>query len=383
MTARNRSRIEFETRRSRRYTNGVPYAPESQTNYHSVNDTCNDVIGDYGNDHTFTSNQWRDLGYEPVNGVNPSGTYAGSYVSNSYKYMESFGRSHLSHKTLATIDRAGVGVRTSPNRPYINPLSLAQDLYDLPRMVRSVGQLIRKPRRLLSAKELANVNLMTMFGWLPLIEDAHKLLHAQSHIERRFKRLRKLYDTGGEHRRIRVDEDHVAKHTSFPLWDVAYGLPYFGMDVYQETSVDRWASVRWKLLTRAPEDRSYQHLRSLAIRTTYGLTVEGLVSGVWDLIPWTWIIDWFTNAGDMVSNFNNTVPVTMSSCCLMTQTTTKTLFKPFGDNHTSYSGGSGENTYTSKLRTVLSGTSFNAALPNLGLTEVSILGSLFAQRFLR
>ena len=35
----------------------------------------------------------------------------------------------------------------------------------------------------------------------------------------------------------------------------------------------------------------------------YGLTLTPEV--VWNIIPWSWLIDWFTNVGDVIANVDN------------------------------------------------------------------------------
>lgn len=42
-----------------------------------------------------------------------------------------------------------------------------------------------------------------------------------------------------------------------------------------------------------------------AMRRMYGLTLTPDL--VWNIMPWSWLIDWFTNAGDVVSNLTTGV----------------------------------------------------------------------------
>jgi hypothetical protein len=66
--------------------------------------------------------------------------------------------------------------RTNPSQPYVDPGLLAQDIYDIPKMVKDIGFYIMGGRKTPSPKMVANGYLSWNFGWAPLIGDLQKIL---------------------------------------------------------------------------------------------------------------------------------------------------------------------------------------------------------------
>jgi len=103
----------------------------------------------------------------------------------------------ISHVSTGAKGDSGLGAtilsRTNPSRPVVVPFTLVQDLVEIPRMLKDVGRLIKTPRKALNPVDQANQFLGAKFGWLPLIDDAHKLLHLQQYIHARVGELKRLY----------------------------------------------------------------------------------------------------------------------------------------------------------------------------------------------
>jgi hypothetical protein len=364
------------------YTSGVPGAHSFNTE-NRTDGTCQDVADQPGIDHALTITKYDAVGCEPIEGTVLTGINAGSYVHNWYEYRGK-AISHLSTKTLASTSWANMAARTNPSRPDLTPLSLLQDLYDIPRMLKGVSKLLSHPKSALSAKEIANQNLSIQFGWLPLISDVQKLITTQARVEKRYKRLREMYDTGGVHRKLFVDEDHVESvlNKTFSIFTLP-GARNFNCRITKKTEVQRWGTARWNMLARPPEDLTYDRLHRLAYNVANGLTVEGMLQGAWDVLPWTWLLDWFTNVGDFALLHSNTVPAVLVSACQMTKTESETYFDRLPTTNSAFTSGGGTAFSTSKVRLPYTGASLTAGVPGLGLGHVSILGSLFVQRFLR
>lgn len=269
--------------------------------------------------------------------------------------------------------------RTNPSRPVHVPLMLLQDLYDLPRMLMNVGKLMKTPKRLLTRKEIANQYLSGLFGWIPLVEDLHQLIDLQSHILRRKAEIHRLYTDTGLKRKLRLG-NWTATEAGTYTYDSA-ALMSVTHRVSKTTETEMWGTVRWKpLVTPGYNPTDIQQLE-LARRVCQGMTTEATMKGLWDLIPWTWMLGWFVNVSNFAMQYSNTIPAIPSSACVMTRHTTKYDCRVTSISK-GFTGGGGSQTLTTKNRYVGSGT-LTAHLPFISATRLSILGALFVQRFER
>lgn len=272
--------------------------------------------------------------------------------------------------------------RSNPSRPVFTPATLIQDLVELPAMVRDVGRLLMRPKRLLSAKELANQHLAIRFGWVPLVKDIKELLKLQEHVLKRHVMLKRLYARGGLRRRITFADDHQTGQTSTRV-TIQTGS-YFDFDI--DVKVDRkvWATIRWQPTTLPPEGPSDAALHRLASNIVLGLTPEGLMQGAWEVIPWTWMIDWFTNVGSFMLLNSNTVPAQHSSACLMSEVLQTNMGGDISPvNCRTAIGWVGASVYTRKVRTLSGNVVLGFNMPYIDMSRLSVLGSLFVQRFKR
>ena len=274
---------------------------------------------------------------------------------------------------------------TNPSRPVMTPPELLQDLIDIPGQLRSLGNLIRKPKSLMSAKELSSHYLCVQFGWLPLIEDIRQLLDLQSYIIKRSAELNKLYSGSGLRRRLKFADDTAVEAgvSSFPL----YG-PSNYVDSHYSVTVARksWATITWKPSTPPPYHPDDSRWNDLSRRIVLGLTVEGMAKGLWNVIPWTWLLGWFTNVGKYTLAYSNTVPATHSEACFMSESVVTyspgsvTFRNCTSDSACSLSGAFEAST---KTRSVSGSLTPGFNVPFLDTFRLSILGALFTQRTMR
>lgn len=272
--------------------------------------------------------------------------------------------------------------RSNPSRPVVTVPEMAQNIVQLPKLLRDTWKVLRHPGTLFSPKGVANNFLMVKFGWKPMIEDILKLLDAKKEIEKRSQLLNRLYSGKGLRRRITLGTDTLVKASSS---DLALSGPSSKIRLHHtQTCVkSSWATVRWKPLKPPlyrPGDSGYTaYVRNLVL----GFTPEGLAHGLWKIIPWTWLIGWFTNIGDYLMAFSNTVPATWTEACLMRKSTVTT-----SGTHAQGIGAEVVGIYPSSkavrtIRTrVVGGTvllpGFN--VPFLGASQLSVLAALGVQR---
>lgn len=273
--------------------------------------------------------------------------------------------------------------RSNPSRPVVTPLTLMQDVIELPKMLRDIGHNMTKPKRLLSAKELANQNLAAQFGWMPLIRDINQLLDLQSAIHKRKTELQRLYSGKGLRRRITFDK---VTRSGRELQSIAYGgggKVNYTFDTRVEN--EQWATIRWKPTTLPASHPSDAEMNQLARKVVLGFTPEGLASGAWDVVPWTWLVGWFTNAGDFMKRFSNTVPAAPSEACFMNQQKITCVPASVSVEQTQASTVRlvGVYSWITKTRVVSSVPTLGFNVPFVDTNRLSILSSLFVQRFVR
>jgi hypothetical protein len=283
--------------------------------------------------------------------------------------------------SISSQDFDTLKARTNPSRPVVTPLTLIQDLVDIPRQLKDVGRLLKKGTKGLNLKEISNQNLGIQFGWLPLIDDAKNLLDLQLHIAKRSMEIDRLYQKSGLKRRIQLSENSIeATQTNLTLvGDSASGSVFADAIRHQVTT--KWGTVRW-VPTALPPGVTESDIRSIRSvrRIVSGLTPDGLLKGAWDVIPWTWLTDWFVDVGSYMGAHSNFVPATASHCCVMRKTETATYIKPLPSTSAWVSFEPCSCYVTTKERNVVSAP-FAVSIPFVGIRRLSILSSLFVQRF--
>jgi hypothetical protein len=212
---------------------------------------------------------------------------------------------------------------TNPNRPAVDLPVFIWELAEIPKMIYNWGAVLFRKPSFSGGKNLKDLPRATasryleyQFGILPFINDLQKILDFQAQVQKKMDLLERLDRPGGS----------VRSGTVFSV-DDAYssnsGLVYATPD-YQEgrrfTYVDScrrkmWVSTRWTPSIAIP--RTVEDKRWLATRMAFGLDIS--FSTLWEAMPWSWLIDWFSNVGDILGAYRNTIPVTSSGSCLMDQ----------------------------------------------------------------
>jgi hypothetical protein len=227
-------------------------------------------------------------------------------------------------------------------------------------------------------KLAGNVNLSYQFGIRPIIEDLKKIISFSDQVERRIKEIERL-KTRGLRRTIplgKLDSVTVNQHINGFIVNSTYWTFWADGDIM--TVLDVGAHCRWipsmDLSTITPGE-----MRSLARRAVWGLTVD--FKTAWELIPWTWLIDWGTNIGEYLAANRNVVPATLSSVTITRRTrTTRTYKSPteFINGHP-MTLSPFEVVQTTKNRST-AGVSLAAQLPFLSGNQLGILASLAITR---
>jgi hypothetical protein len=353
--------------------------------YSVTRDVCTDELG-FGVDHGLAIEKVnKDL--LPINGKHSTSpnTYW-EYVEWYWNVNQAF-PAHLS-VTLPSegADMATAMARSNPNRSDISLPTFIGEMKDFPATIRQLGKaalLTRKNARNLSrkgqAKEAAGLYLAYRFAIAPLISDLRKIINFQDSVQKRMHELDRLYSKGGLKRRINLSTTSASAVGSTTIaTEIGITLT---CKTHTMTSVRRWATVRW-LPTTKPSFKTDDQKRKLARKLVFGLNAFSLGLTAWELLPWSWLADWFFNVQSLLEAHANTVPATCVHRNLMTYWKTSVSYSRTDAWTSVFRGGDGTTKAESKLRSQPS-LSLNSSFPLLSGKQLSILGALSVSKGIR
>lgn len=207
--------------------------------------------------------------------------------------------------------------RTSPLKPVA---SAGQFLIELrePPMFPGFGSLMNWQGSLNPAKaakaelkkfrNLGSEYLNSVFGWAPFVRDLQGMYNLMQSIDKRMSQIVKDNNRGIRRRMELVNENSTTESAfavySFPFVNVNGAAPNWptGFTSYSvRTTITRrqWFSARYRY--HIQDVNSWQwDLRARAALFGVLPTPELL----WEVLPWSWMIDWFSNMGDVCKNLS-------------------------------------------------------------------------------
>jgi len=376
MSARSRSRFTDYSSGYSYYSSPSSSGSHFNSRYQDRKETCNDYVLP-GNSHPFSVER-RYFVEPPIVG---SGTIRGT-VGNRWEYNK-YGRQDPNdinfgwpvRPTSLTSDMPSDGAlaltllkRTNPSRPDIGLDVFIGELRELPSLLTKFkGSTLKK---------IASGNLRYQFGIAPLVSDLRAMLDIPSIVSKRYRELQALQEKGL--RRKRRLYQNALSGTPGTIDAVVVGPANKASFRYNTThTLECWGFVKWfpsPELRYAPSDK----LLALAARSSLGLTIDA--STAWNLIPWTWLADWFGNFGDYLEYSRNLVPVTHSTPLIMKRIVTEMTYTSIS-NTSGLSVPSHTKRKWESLSRVSASASLEAQMPLLSLRQLSILGSLAITKY--
>lgn len=186
-----------------------------------------------------------------------------------------------------------------PSIPLIK--SLRDSLKEIPKGL-SLGKLLSR-----AGGEFLNVG----FGWLPLVSDARDFIVNTVNLDKKIAQL--IRDNGRPVRRTkRLDggssnSTTVGSNSGLPgtnIWPILDSSMYDGMAQVITEVQTNWdyrfhARFRYYIDFEKARNGDINEMRKL-LRMSYGLDFN--LSTLYELMPWSWLLDWFGNIGDNLSN---------------------------------------------------------------------------------
>ncbi len=198
--------------------------------------------------------------------------------------------------------------RLSPARKEFSIGRSVAELRELPRSLKGTAEAWLLARETISRKQKLATRKGTSapgeyvnisFGWLPIYRDIVRMLSLPERISRRVNRL--MYRNGLDNTfrtGFSLGSSPVSSPPSF-TFDLLQGESLVGVATHGIRSTELRGVVNAGL--RFPAIALPELQRKL-MRQAWGLYPDP--EDVYNLVPWTWLIDWFGGLGDYVDAFN-------------------------------------------------------------------------------
>lgn len=245
-------------------------------------------------------------------------TYNGSFTDNYFGHPAV--PSHLSFLTgnqMAAYGAKGWN-RFKPGRPLVDVGQFIGELRQLPSLPLSIGKHLRTAltgkARTKSYMNMGSEYLNIQFGWVPFVSDIIGMLKFQEQVGARLSQLRR--DNGKPVRRrgtVSTEESQTSSTTSGYLYPTLTSDFYSTFPPGTRTVITRTSTKvtfagafrYWIPDIDSPESQERLVRRLLGLRLTPGL--------LWELTPWSWLIDWFSSIGDVLDNVSGNAATNLTA----------------------------------------------------------------------
>lgn len=202
--------------------------------------------------------------------------------------------------------------RASPTNPQSGIGQLLAELRDTPKAWNpDYWKKATRDFKNMNPKKFADRHLEVSFGWLPLIRDIQDFFKVSGQLTKRVTQIER--DSGRRIRRRRTILSDSSTTIDAPT--SSYGWPAMQSYMYQSpgtktkiTTTTRkvWFSgaFTYYLPPIAHHEwlGDFRHYKAVT-NQLFGTSLTPAL--LWELAPWSWLIDWKVNAGDIVNNWTN------------------------------------------------------------------------------
>lgn len=194
--------------------------------------------------------------------------------------------------------------RARPDRSLFNYGQSVVEARDIPRML--------KPR-VEQFKDIADYYVGVEFGWKPVLSDIKKMYHIGDRLNRI---VAAIHRNNGKPVRRTARVLHSVDTQNLFDYQGSVGTVYNGKALFGHPA-SWYTHPYWTLNFRKTRDIWFSGsfidwVDDIDI-PEYDFNIKAKLLGfkitpklVWDLMPWSWLIDWFSNVGDVLSNYSST-----------------------------------------------------------------------------
>ncbi len=232
---------------------------------------------------------------------------------------------------------------TNPSEPHVSVPTTIGELKDLPSLVKGWGDNILtgalKSNRSISSqlgmsgrkalqqladqaghpiRNIANHNLFVRWVLKPMVSDLRKLCDFARAFDNRLREMYALRDGRVLKKRCHLGTSNVVTSSELFHWfHAGYGVLLQG-PFQRHLTKEVWGSAQYVV---APDSLlpqlGYDPLRKTARMLSLGITDRETLAVAWQLCPWSWLIDWFSNISDVIAATNNQLGLTWQKICVM------------------------------------------------------------------
>lgn len=212
-----------------------------------------------------------------------------------------------------------VTTRTSPSLPHVSVGQSVYELKDLPSLVRTRG--------MSWLQAIAAGHLSWRFALAPMIGDLKRLLSFRLAALRRFNYLKKLQTKKWVPKKVYIGQDVRVVDGGSQIRQSNGALVTANKTIVY--TKNEWVSTSWKLLNSVEFPETDLQTWHKANRLCAGVTSFEVLQAVWELTPWSWLVDWYHPVSDLLATWNNAVPAVQSGCCYMRTSTSRTTYSNY------------------------------------------------------
>lgn len=268
--------------------------------------------------------------------------------------------------------------KANPNVPAVNMPQYVAELKDIPSLVKDWGgSYLRK---------VAKGVISWRWAVKPLHRDLCTLEKFMNNLQERIDWLQKLRKDKTLRRRVSLGSERRGPgllEGEWPLDSLTQGNRLTVSET-KFTRMKMWGVANFKLADEAalpPPGRISD--RRFATKWMTGLNSAGALSAAWELVPWSWMTDWFIGVGTVINATNNTVPLTWGHLSVMRWTESEKILNVVKKPANISIKKSYRSTWTRKERyPVFPLLPFTSYLPLADSGKWSILAALAALRLL-
>lgn len=177
----------------------------------------------------------------------------------------------------------------NPFRPQLDLPLFLFELREFPRMLKGLGDVLSGRSK---ARDVPGGYLSYNFGWAPLLSDLGSLLDFAKSLAKTRNALTNAANGGRVSHKL-GDKSSTGLPTTYSY---SHSNGTYILSATNSSKVKGWCTARVHLIEPLPLSVYDQEL--LIFETTLGLNLRPAM--IWDAIPWTWLIDYFTNIGDLM-----------------------------------------------------------------------------------